>query len=202
MAAQGLPHLLQPTQAFPIVEVARIEACSFWFAQSINHLIRNTCMKLRKWRPMNHRESHQMLGSTMTRSWQQPNCISPIPSTKRDILIITSHFQDHAFNSFPAPRLPSTTDMQKAQLLGRQSSTYRGGWPRGFIGSTCSGDAPVKCQPYSFMNLNCCPAGQTCSGPSGPIHCCPDKGDCGTVVANMPVCANSTWNMVSSYQDS
>jgi hypothetical protein len=95
------------------------------------------------------------------------------------------------FNGFSfRPSIPLET-MQLAepavQLLGRQS-TYRGGWPQGFISEPCSGDAPVKCQPFSSYNLNCCPSGQRCSD-GWPVHCCPTGMSC-------QLCAAPSWDLV------
>jgi len=77
----------------------------------------------------------------------------------------------------------------------QKRSTYNGGWPLGLPGPTCPAEAPVACQdPAKAINPTCCPTGQTCFGFSSP-YCCPTDTDCGNVVNNVPVCANSTWNM-------
>ncbi|KUJ07607.1 uncharacterized protein LY89DRAFT_789672 [Mollisia scopiformis] len=73
--------------------------------------------------------------------------------------------------------------------------TYNGGWALGLSGSSCPSDAPVACSTQSgSVNPMCCPSGQTCSGDIRP-YCCPTSVDCSNVVENVPVCANSTWNM-------
>ncbi|CZR67573.1 uncharacterized protein PAC_17472 [Phialocephala subalpina] len=98
------------------------------------------------------------------------------------------------------PSLFSTAQaLQRAprvqQLDVSRRATYNGGWALGLPGSTCPSDAPVACDTGSgSINPTCCPSGQTCSGSIRP-YCCPSSADCVNVVQNVPVCANSSWDM-------
>ncbi|KAF8857806.1 hypothetical protein BDZ45DRAFT_422310 [Acephala macrosclerotiorum] len=102
---------------------------------------------------------------------------------------------------FLSPSIFATTQaLERAPLIRKgddvlKRASYNGGWALGLPGSTCPSDAPVACDTGSgSINPTCCPSGQTCSGNIHP-YCCPSSVDCVNVVQNVPVCANSTWDM-------
>jgi len=83
----------------------------------------------------------------------------------------------------------------RARLVPQERAAYEGGWALALPGASCPSDAPVACDTNdATVNPTCCPSGQTCFGLLDP-HCCPTNADCQNVVENLPVCANSTWNM-------
>lgn len=114
----------------------------------------------------------------------------------------------------------ATQALERAPLIPQDHSLhlradYNGGWPLGLPGASCPADTPVACaSSTTTVNPTCCPSGQTCFGLTSP-HCCPTSkhfslvvyiknwsliwgeidADCANVVRNLPVCANSSWNM-------
>ncbi|KAH7308336.1 hypothetical protein BKA65DRAFT_177219 [Rhexocercosporidium sp. MPI-PUGE-AT-0058] len=97
------------------------------------------------------------------------------------------------------PFLSSLTQAYQLAPLAAQSlqhrAAYQGGWALSLPGADCPVIAPVACSTRSgTVNPTCCPEGQLCDGTIYP-YCCPTGSDCFSTVENLPVCANSTWNM-------
>ncbi|PMD16577.1 hypothetical protein NA56DRAFT_753141 [Hyaloscypha hepaticicola] len=78
-----------------------------------------------------------------------------------------------------------------------ERSTYVGGWPLAAV--PCPSDAPVQCSTgiSDQINQQCCPSGNTCIGWEALVVpvCCPTSQSCVGQLQNVPVCANSSWNM-------
>ncbi|KAH6718650.1 hypothetical protein BKA61DRAFT_261164 [Leptodontidium sp. MPI-SDFR-AT-0119] len=97
------------------------------------------------------------------------------------------------------PLFPIFTQAYNLAPLAAQSlqhrAAYQGGWALGLPGADCPAIAPVACSTMSGnVNPTCCPEGQLCNGSIYP-YCCPTGSDCFSIVQNLPVCANQTWNM-------
>ncbi|KAF4632063.1 hypothetical protein G7Y89_g6065 [Cudoniella acicularis] len=88
-----------------------------------------------------------------------------------------------------SPAIAYQGELAVPAIQNRATPVYNGGWALGLANEICPAEAPVQCG-----NANCCPPGQTCHG-IGAYYCCPTSADCGTVVVNFPVCANSSWDM-------